>query len=144
MGRRIAHHVEPVDRRRYAVISFAVDGMPVTKGSWRVIRGKLIPDNPGEPAWAQPVGWACRAKLRNRLEPDRARYRVTLEFTLTPPPNKGRTNRRDIDKLARSILDALTSIIWLDDEQVDELHVTKCTGPAPGVVVTIERLSPAP
>lgn len=126
------------------VLEFSVRGMPQTKGSWRVFMRKgrpvLVPDNDAEPAWAQLVGWAARAKLRNIIEPDKlARYRVTMLFALPVPAGRGRKGRRDGDKLARSILDALTGIVWADDEQVDTFTVDKIIGEAePGVMITIE------
>lgn len=131
------------------MIEFHVWGKPETKGSWRVFmrRGRpvLVPDNEAEPAWAQLVAWSARAFLRNVIEPDKAtRYVVSLEFVLPPPPSKRRTNRRDLDKLARSILDALTGIVWADDEQVEHLDLDKTTGPTPGVRVKISpRVTPA-
>lgn len=112
------------------MIRFEVDGMPMTKGSWAIARrGKrtvLIPDNPGEVAWAELVGWSARSAQFPGTGPDPdARFWVTIEFTLDPPPNRTRKNRRDIDKLARSVLDALTGILWDDDEQVDDLTLRK-------------------
>lgn len=127
------------------MLDFVVEGMPETKGSWRVMmrhgRPVLVPDNEAEPSWAQLVGWAARAKLRNAIDgkPDAARYVVRLDFTLAAPPNKRRTNRRDLDKLARSVLDALTGIVWLDDEQVEDLYLRKRVGDSPGVVISVER-----
>lgn len=112
-------------------LTFEVDGMPVTKGSWKPGRGRggriiLVPDNPGEESWALQVAWAARTALRRPPDPDKlGRYCAHLEFTLEPPPNRTRTNRRDADKLARSVLDALTGIVWADDEQVDQLTVEK-------------------
>lgn len=122
------------------MIAFRVDGIPATKGSWRIVHGrKLIPDNPGEPEWAQLVAWTARATLRNRIEPDARRYRVRVVFTLPAPSGRGaRKNRRDVDKLVRSLLDALTSLVWRDDEQVDEVHATKCIGERPGADIEIE------
>jgi Holliday junction resolvase RusA-like endonuclease len=125
------------------VITLAVDGMPQTKGSWKVImrrgRAVLIPDNDAEPTWAQIVGWAAKAKLRNGVDVPlfTGRWRVDVEFTLLPPPSKRKTNRRDLDKLVRSILDALTGIVWCDDEQVDELHLSKTVGEKPGAIIVL-------
>lgn len=123
-------------------IELHVDGVPQTKGSWRVgmRRGRpfLIADNDAEPTWAQLVAWSARAKQRNAIDPDRRRYAVRLEFTLPPVTGRGRKNRRDLDKLMRSILDALTGIIWLDDEQVEDAHLSKRVGDSPGVVILIE------
>lgn len=109
-------------------LSFEVAGMPETKGSWRPARNRrtgrvvLRPDNEREASWAMLVAWAARQALRAPPCPDGREYAVTLRFVLPTPPSRRRTGRRDIDKLARSVLDALTGIVWLDDEQACELH----------------------
>lgn len=128
-------------------LSFRVDGFPQTKGSWKVAGRKrngaprMLPDNPEETAWAESVAWAARLAARGHQADDR-RYAVALDFTLMPP--KGRAHRRDLDKLARSVLDALTGIIWRDDEQVDRLELVKSIvgpgQPKPGVAVVITAL----
>lgn len=129
-------------------LTFRVPGQPATKGSWKPITNRrngktqLIADNAGEPAWATQVAWAARVALRRQFNPDRRRYIVELDFTLIPPPNGRRTNKRDLDKLGRSVLDALTGIVWVDDEQVDRLVLDKGIAgepgrDAPGVVVAI-------
>lgn len=127
------------------LITFHVDGMPETKGSWkpkgrlRTGRIALVPDNPREAAWAQLVAWSFRQALRRPPAPDKRRYRVELHFELEPSPGgrQWRANRRDLDKLMRSILDALTGLVWLDDEQVDEATLGKQIGERPGATVRI-------
>jgi len=50
--------------------------------------------------------------------------RVRVSIRLHPP------NRRkwDLDNRTKCVLDALTRAgVWLDDEQVDELHLTRCS-----------------
>ncbi len=116
-----------------------VDGMPETKGSWIGGRGRLRPDNPREQAWATQIGWLARARLRD-TPPSTARLSVALRFTLLPPPNRSKKNRRDIDKLARSALDAMSGIVYVDDEQVDRLGIVKVLGAAPGVDILVEEL----
>lgn len=113
------------------MISFLVNGMPQTKGSWKIVGGRrgygrLVPDNDAEPAWAEAVAWAAKAQMRGR-EPTADRVAVTARFYLPPPPNKRKTNRRDLDKLARSALDAMQGIVYVDDEQVDDLLLRKRT-----------------
>lgn len=130
-------------------LAFRVDGFPQTKGSWKVAGRKrngaprMLPDNPEETAWAESVAWMARSVLRGH-QPDDRRYAVALDFTLVPPPNRTRKHRRDADKLARSCLDALSGIVWIDDEQVDRLEVVKgIVGPGrpkPGVAVVITAL----
>jgi len=126
-------------------LSFSVDGLPQTKGSWRPGRNRrtgrvvLRPDNPGEESWALQVGWAARRAMRSPPMPDKRQYRASLRFWLPEP--HGRKGRRDLDKLARSCLDALQGIIWADDEQVVELHLYKgVTTGQTGMVACIEAI----
>jgi Holliday junction resolvase RusA-like endonuclease len=111
-------------------LAFFVPGMPQTKGSWRIVRGRqLVPDNEHEPAWAEAIAWAARAAGAARVPPTRDRIVMEVRFMLPVPPNKRRTNRRDLDKLARSALDALQGLVYVDDEQVDDLILRKRTTP---------------
>lgn len=129
-------------------LSFTVVGIPQTKGSWRPGRNRrtgrivLRPDNEAEPAWAQAVAWAARAQMRGR-QADKALYRVAMVFRLVRPTSRRRTHRRDLDKLIRSCLDALTKIVWLDDEQVVGITAEKFLEDEehpPGVDITIDYL----
>ena len=68
---------------------------------------------------------------------------VSLVFNLA----RGKTVRRayptvkpDIDKLARSVLDALTGVCWQDDAQVCDLILSKRYSDTPGLTVTVSRL----
>lgn len=79
---------------------------------------------------------------------------VELEFRLQRPKfhlkSDGETVRDkapafptvmpDVGKLARSTVDALTSIVWVDDAQiVREVHA-KVYGAAPGCLVTVRKM----
>jgi len=122
-------------------LTYFVAGMPETKGSWIPLGGgRVKADNPREKGWAASVAWATKAAcIKARHVADDRRYQVHLDFVLEPPPNRTRANKRDIDKLCRSILDALTALVWIDDEQVDALHVTKrvTIGSPSGVTISI-------
>lgn len=50
------------------------------------------------------------------------------------------TTRPDIDKAIRSVLDALTGVVWGDDSQVGRLVIEKRYGERPGVRVLVRRL----
>jgi crossover junction endodeoxyribonuclease RusA len=124
----------------FRTATFWVSGMPETKGSWIPIGGgRVRADNPREHAWSEAVGWAAKAAMltTRHPRPDSRRYAVVLAFTLAAPPDRTRKNRRDADKLARSCLDAMTKIVWIDDEQVDDLRVTKRTAAGAPIGVTI-------
>jgi crossover junction endodeoxyribonuclease RusA len=129
----------------FRTATFWVSGMPETKGSWIPIGGgRVRADNPREHAWVEAVGWAAKAAMltARHPQPDSRRYAVVLAFTLAAPPDRTRKNRRDADKLARSCLDALTGIVWIDDEQVDDLRATKkiAKGASIGVQITVTAL----
>lgn len=128
--------------------AFFVPGVPATKGSWRPIRGKrgktvLLPDNAREKPWALAVAWSAKAA---RMRPLDGAVKVTIHCWFPRPKNP--TNpfpaRNDVDKLARSTLDALTGIAWQDDQQVVRLVVTKAYvdvgAPEPGAWIEIARL----
>lgn len=103
-------------------VTFRVDGLPETKGSWRAVgSGRMKRDNPREKAWGETVGWVARMAMRNKLPIVGAL--VALDFDLPPPV--GKKNKRDIDKLARSILDAMNGLVYIDDENVRELVACK-------------------
>jgi crossover junction endodeoxyribonuclease RusA len=133
------------------LLEFDVRGIiPETKGSWRSVgRGRLIPDNPKSASWENAIAWMARQAISRKaargvsfsVEPERVG--VVLLFVLPPPPSKAKKYRRDIDKLARAALDALTGIVYADDEQVDELEVSKITdtnAASWGVHVRVYRL----
>lgn len=112
-------------------LSFWVSGIPAPKGSWRPVRNKrtgktlLIPDNKRERPWAEHVSWLAKAQgARPRTGP----VTVCICFYLPKPkkPTHDYPARGDLDKLARSVLDALKGIAYDDDAQVTRLITEKC------------------
>lgn len=76
-----------------------------------------------------------QAGLRNPfLEPVRVRCEITF------PDNR----RRDMDNVAKSLLDALTYAgVWRDDYQIHDLRLVRLPAEKPGcVLVTIEPMYP--
>lgn len=140
-----ARHAAPVPPVRLGtpIVAVFVPGLAETKGSWRNVgKGRFLPDNEREPAWAAMVGWHARLAMKRRGgalgEPVAIRVGIRLDFVLPFPPNRTKKHRRDGDKLARSVLDALQKIVYVDDEQVDDLHVTKsCSNLANALGVAI-------
>lgn len=110
---------------------FFVAGNPASKGSTRTFwrGGKLRTVNAcrRESQWADNVRWIALAEWRPR-SPLTEQVCVELEFLFHRPstcrgtPNVGRI---DVDKAIRSVLDALTTIIYRDDRQVLDVHARK-------------------
>ncbi|HDR8155560.1 TPA: RusA family crossover junction endodeoxyribonuclease [Bacillus cereus] len=51
------------------------------------------------------------------------------------------TTKPDVDNYAKGILDGLNSVIWKDDNQVIDLHVSKWYSEKPRVEVTVKELN---
>ena len=114
-------------------IIFDVYGVPQPKGSAKAFmpRGARFPvvtnDNPNTKAWERAIRDAAQPHAGTLLL---GGVNVACCFELPRPkslPKKVQQHLKkpDIDKLARSVLDALTGILWRDDSQVVSLTVTK-------------------
>jgi Holliday junction resolvase RusA-like endonuclease len=135
------------------LISLIVHGEPAPQGSKRWV-GRMIEDNPKTKPWRSEVCEQMRALgVETLLGP----LRVELEFyfqhrkghfgtgrnagTLKDSAPDYQTTYPDIDKLTRTILDALTqSALIRDDGQVASLTATKRYARTPGVHIKIRPL----
>ena len=132
------------------MISFEVRGNPKAKGSMKAFmpKGARFPiithDNPKTRPWVSAVRIQAQqhAPIQLWLGP------ITLEllFTIPKPTGlpKGRPSwaikRPDLDKLMRSVKDALSGVIYKDDAQVIYESAKKEYGNAPGVSVVISQV----
>ncbi len=124
------------------ILDITVIGTPRTKGSWRpIIRGgkvRMLPQTAEKP-WAMAVAWSARDAGVQRVQKPHAVV-VVIEFTIArPKKSRNEFPVGDADKLARSVLDALTGIAWDDDVQVVDLHATKAWGDVPGARIRVQR-----
>jgi Holliday junction resolvase RusA-like endonuclease len=145
------------------VVTFFVPGLPKTAGSKRVFLNRrtgkpIVTDDSGQPGkmWRSDVKFAaCKEYVG---EPLTGALALSLTFYLPRPQShygsgknsdvlkpsapKYPTGKPDSLKLARSVEDALTSIIWRDDAQIVAQQARKkyCdeTQPQPGVLVRVE------
>lgn len=120
-------------------MKFFVAGKAEAQGSMRAFNNRLVHNKSKElNAWRNSVSVAAQiAGVTLSLEP----IILTLTFTLAKPKSVKRllpTVPPDLDKLTRSIGDALTTFAWKDDSQIVEIHATKVYGEIPGVLVDIE------
>lgn len=131
-------------------IEFRVFGIPQTKGSTKAFMrpGARYPtvtnDNVKNKGWAATVSgeaqWAARGI---KGLPLRGPVSLTLTFHLKKP--KSYPKRRelpaikkpDLDKLVRSVKDALTGVLYLDDSQVIAHIASKRYGNQPGAEIML-------
>lgn len=113
-------------------IEFTADGDPIPQGSARafIVKGPRGPravitsDNPRLSAWRKVVAAAAVAALPDDWSPIDGPVSVDLMFRMPRPKTVRRdypTGARegDVDKLARAVLDALTTAqVFVDDSRV--------------------------
>lgn len=74
---------------------------------------------------------------------------VIVSFRLLKPKSAPKRRRTwpigklsgDLDKLARAVGDALTGVLFVDDSQIVEWHVSKDYGEHPGATITVQEIS---
>jgi Holliday junction resolvase RusA-like endonuclease len=139
-------------------LAFTVFGVAVPKGNMRalMLKGMKFPivtdSNRSAKSWQQLVAQGASQALQQLPPADRTLLtdgvRLTVAFYLPRPKKYSKRGvdvmhltAPDIDKLLRSIGDALTKVVWQDDSQVVELVAVKryaAVGEPPRVDICIE------
>lgn len=135
-------------------LSFVVWGVAQPKGSAKAFipkgwnRAVVTSDNPKNKGWQQLVAEACgRARDEAGASLLDGPVRLRVAFYLPRPKSlpkrvEHHIKKPDLDKLVRSVGDALTGVMWNDDSQVVDLQVRKRYAPpdtAPHAVITVQR-----
>ena len=118
---------------------------PATKGSGRALvfggRAVVFNDNPKNKAWAERVAWIAKAnKPKNAPWSGPVELHVLFRMRKLKSMPKDRPLpivKPDLDKMIRSIKDALTGILYQDDAQIVSLHARKVYGDEPGVDIEL-------
>lgn len=131
-------------------MNFTVGGQPVPQPRPRIVRRgkKTWAMTPGDhPIHAYRQAVATAAQIACPYPTDDP-VSVIVQFTFERPPshmNKSGVKktaplypRCDCDNLAKGCLDAMTGIVWYDDDQVAELHVYKRYGTSGQTEITVE------
>jgi Holliday junction resolvase RusA-like endonuclease len=124
------------DRRKsieMRVVEFFVRGDPVPKQSFRVLRkgGGYIDGKVR--TWQDKVSQRAYEVMEGR-SPSRGWIEVELDFVLDH-------NRRvDLDNLTKGVLDALRKVVYVDDVQINHLHVHKRGGKQAGVYILVTEV----
>jgi Holliday junction resolvase RusA-like endonuclease len=114
-----------------------VQGTPIPQGSKtaRVINGRAVmyEANKQHKIWREILSHAMR-----ECKPTDKPVRVELVFSFVRPKTSKRVHpsvKPDIDKLCRTVLDAATGKLFLDDSQVIILNAQKHYAVAAGVLI---------
>lgn len=133
-------------------VTFSVEGLPAPQGSKRHVGGgRMVESSRKVGPWRALVEVAARQAM---TEPFTGPVAVTLTFHMPMPKSRPAKIRRlgtiwssvrpDIDKLARSTLDALTASGIIDDDaRVARLRADKLESITfSGAIITIHELEP--
>lgn len=112
------------------VLDMFVPGRPAAQGSKRHVGGgRLVEMSKAVAPWRTTVAWHAAQDYTGAPLP--GPVLLTVEFVMprpascpkrsTPPAVK----RPDVDKLLRACCDALSGVVWRDDSQITEVHMTK-------------------
>lgn len=139
-------------------LTFFVPGNPAPQGSKsHVGKGVMVESSKALKPWRESIRWAAmhaeRIGTTGPLVQLSGPVMVVLEFVMKRPAStpKRRTppavKRPDVDKLARAVLDALSSAgTWGDDSQVTTLVASKRLAEineTPGVHVRVSAIDVA-
>lgn len=140
-------------------LTFFVPGVAKPAGSKRAFMPKggkfpVIVDDSGKPGkdWRADVKAFAIAFMGAR-PPLQGALRVTLHFTMPRPQHHLKKDGTPKDtaphwhistpdalKLGRGVEDALTGIVWVDDKQIADEHLSKVYGTRPGCVIRVSLL----
>lgn len=129
-------------------LGFYVPGIPTTQGSKKAFvvtqrngsTRAVVKEQLGESlaSWRETVRATARTAAGPAWETLTGPVGCVLAFGLKAPKSLPKTRRvwpvgknsGDLDKLTRAVFDSLTqALIWVDDAQVVDLHVTKDYAP---------------
>lgn len=122
------------------LLVFTVYGTPQPQGSSRAFfrpgmkRPVITSDNPKNKPWRQELSGTAQHEMGELALIERPHaVRVEAFFYFDKPKSTPRavnhkTTKPDLDKLARSLLDGLTGIVFEDDSQVTQCWVSKFFG----------------
>ena len=132
-------------------ISFTVLGRPAPQGSLKAFishgQARVKSDNAATMPWRQQVGWTA-LNARPTADVWAARHEavsIAITFVFAKPTSvpKKRLHmavKPDLDKLCRSVLDALSGILFFDDGQVIQITAGKMYGLPERAEITLEAL----
>jgi Holliday junction resolvase RusA-like endonuclease len=140
-----------------SVLTFTVYGIPAPQGSMRAFipkgwkRAVLTSANKRTKPWRQEVAGAALAAMeRAKFEQagKSVAFQLCVSFRFQKPKSAKKSvtqkvTKPDLDKLLRSVLDALTGIVWVDDSQVVIISARKDFG-QPGATITFSEMDDLP
>ena len=128
------------------MISFKVEGSPVSKGRPRFARkGKFISTYIDKSTKDAETNFRAQAAVYKPQTPISGAIKLTLIFASIKPKSKPKKvkhwiTRPDLDNYIKLVEDAMNKIFWIDDSQIVEIQATKIYSDNCYTEVKIEEL----
>ena len=136
-------------------VFICMPGKPVPKGRPRAARiGGFI--HMYTPKTTQVFETACAAEAMASMqgrEPMSGPIKIRMEIFVPIPASYRKADKEDcrsgrklptatadIDNIAKSVMDAFNGVVWLDDSQVVDAHLTKRFADEPCITATVTQL----
>jgi len=114
------------------MIKFFIEGRPRPKGSFKPVRNKktgrilLINDNDRTKCFQDLISYHANRFFKKPTEnPVSLSVNFYFKKPKTPKNDKYHITTPDIDKLLRTVLDALQGVAFINDSQVTQIIATK-------------------
>jgi len=120
------------------MIDFTVSGQPRPQGSKNIYRGRLVESAKGLKEWREAI--AEQAAKQNFYTEDPVE--ILVHFFLERPKTVKRARpsvKPDLDKLMRSVGDALSGVVIKDDAQIVSISAKKEYG-EPGARIQVVEI----
>jgi Holliday junction resolvase RusA-like endonuclease len=123
-------------------LTFTIPGMPRGKERPRFWNGRAVTPQKTRD-YEELMGWAAKqAGAEETTRPCRVEITATFPVPFSWPKNKKAnpghaTCKPDADNILKVCLDACNGIVFKDDKQVWDAHVTKVYGDVPGIALHV-------
>jgi Holliday junction resolvase RusA-like endonuclease len=131
----------------FIVLETRVFGLPIAQGRPRAFKTRAGQVRVYDPANARDWKRTVQAQVLTQKpsQPVDGPLKMTLQFILPRPRSLPKRDlfperRPDLSNMLKAIEDALNGVVFRDDSQIVRMELAKDYGPAPGVVIRVERV----
>jgi crossover junction endodeoxyribonuclease RusA len=79
------------------------------------------------------IGFAFKGVARGHVPDDSTRWKLRIAVA-------GANRAADVDNLAKTVMDGLQGVLYVNDKQVDELHIRRLPGREKRTTVAVYRI----
>lgn len=128
----------------FVIISFIVKGYIRPKGRPRFGKNGNVYTPPETVAAETNIAWHAKLAMKGR-EPFEGPCKVRIELMVASVSRKKMgqhaISRGDIENISKGCCDAMNTIVYFDDRQITELHISRIFGTETMARITVQKLT---